>query len=710
MVEQWSKPNASVECRFTHYGVVTPYNLRIVLANPMKIFVVRFFDDSSRSMESHYMWNDLITKIQKDQLLRNIGTFQINCVAHPDYCKEKKIKETPELLVFNDEKVVSYFTQKFEISEMSEENMLFFVEDLGAINPLRKHVVPPPVDLAACCDALIVAGDDIRGNGDGVYRKQLDTKFGHVHYIQDDRSAEIFFEKNEFNIGSPYSSSSDRLKMRTESIMKSIYKDLGRSPCPDELAFWKYRASDFDEWDYDRDIQLHCTTQTELDKIGNVTEHTTDQSVDVSNPLLTPLLADLDPTYTDEDNCASFINIQGAMLPLGRGGGDFYKISEKYNGFVTYFHEETAATNATAALGYYLYYRKYRDFTGWVIGERTTFNSSHSHARLYAADGSYRLFARIAAPNLEIDSYIEACPCRLREEDYWQLRLPSQDNWVRRIEEGWYMGFGGNTNFDISISCASSPAEQLETTRRRRAEAAETKTLSTGQVVPKNYTGPTPPPVAKFEELDMLFIQSQEKLRQLGATLSARMDDFDARFDANTQSLVKKADADLAYVKKKIPEMKLNMDPGSAVGVDGSYLQPAPWTMSSRAAAKSKDTWGADIGDSKKPMFEKTTLGKMMINDCYRSGSFVDHRGATSFSSKANLATGNGFLQTSFKDARFMKQTDGNFLYDENTWKQQSVGKETSCPLADSILNKCHKIIDASQYIGVTFDASGPYS
>jgi len=95
------------------------------------------------------------------------------------------------------------------------------------------------------------------------------------------------------------------------------------------------------------------------------------------------------------------------MLPLGRGGGDFYKITDKYNGFVTYFHEEIPATDDTAAQGYYIYYRKYKDFSGWVIGHRTTFDSTDRMAVLYATDGGYQLYARIATPNLEKSSYTE---------------------------------------------------------------------------------------------------------------------------------------------------------------------------------------------------------------------------------------------------------------------------------------------------------------
>lgn len=36
--------------------------------------------------------------------------------------------------------------------------------------------------------------------------------------------------------------------------------------------------------------------------------------------------------------------------------------------------------------------------------------------------------------------------------------------------------------------------------------------------------------------------------------------------------------------------------------------------------------------------------------------------------------------------------------------------KDVACPLADNFLNRCSKIIDAAQYIGVTFDTTKDYS
>ena len=89
-------------------------------------------------------------------------------------------------------------------------------------------------------------------------------------------------------------------------------------------------------------------------------------------------------------------------------------------------------------------------------------------AVVYARDGGYRIFGRISSPNLDVDSYTESCPCRLRDEHHWEVRLQSQDNWVYRVEPGWHMEFGGNTNFDLSITCASSLVDNYSNNLRRK--------------------------------------------------------------------------------------------------------------------------------------------------------------------------------------------------------------------------------------------------
>ena len=169
--------------------------------------------------------------------------------------------------------------------------MYDFIQEVSEFSPFETHVVPPPVILSACCDAIIVAGKGI-GNtglkGEGVYRKSREPHYQHIHYVDEKTEMEIFFEKDEFNIGYPRSKNYDRINIRSESIMKFIYESPalnGRSPCPYELSTWKYRATDFEKWDYDKEIQLYCTTEENLDRLSKVSEHTAEDSVNVTDPL-----------------------------------------------------------------------------------------------------------------------------------------------------------------------------------------------------------------------------------------------------------------------------------------------------------------------------------------------------------------------------------------------------------------------------------------
>ena len=76
----------------------------------------------------------------------------------------------------------------------------------------------------------------------------------------------------------------------------------------------------------------------------------------------------------------------------------------------------------------------------------------------------------------------------------------------------------------------------------------------------------------------------------------------------------------------------------------------------------------------------------------------------------AASAGGMATLQTSFRDDHFHHLNDKNFLFDDNSLEAQFVGDDISCPLADNILNACNSIIDAAQYIGVTFDVTVGYN
>ena len=83
------------------------------------------------------------------------------------YCKENRIDALPEMLLFQNNRVRKYFSQKFDVSEINEENMKSFVYEFTSANPMRKAVRKPEYDSEQCCDAILVVGENMRGRGEG---------------------------------------------------------------------------------------------------------------------------------------------------------------------------------------------------------------------------------------------------------------------------------------------------------------------------------------------------------------------------------------------------------------------------------------------------------------------------------------------------------------------------------------------------------------
>lgn len=136
-----------------------PDELRLILENPLRSFLVRFFDESSRSHETHYIWNDLVEVITRDQLFKGLSTYQIDCTQYQSYCEEYSVDTVPEMLLFQNNRVRKYFSQKFDASEINEENMRSFVYEFPNANPMRRAVKKPIYDEEICCDALLVKAE-----------------------------------------------------------------------------------------------------------------------------------------------------------------------------------------------------------------------------------------------------------------------------------------------------------------------------------------------------------------------------------------------------------------------------------------------------------------------------------------------------------------------------------------------------------------------
>ena len=94
--------------------------------------------------------------------------------------------------------------------------------------------------------------------------------------------------------------------------------------------------------------------------------------------------------------------------------------------------------------------------------------------------------------------------------------------------------------------------------------------------------------------------QAQNQYQESLEKITANLDAFDADFDTRSEALLDAALNDpivgLAKLKEPFTPVELNMDPGSAIGVNGEFLQPNPWQMSERALSSSPADWGDSIG------------------------------------------------------------------------------------------------------------------
>ena len=81
-----------------------------------------------------------------------------------------------------------------------------------------------------------------------------------------------------------------------------------------------------------------------------------------------------------------------------------------------------------------VFYRKYRDFSGWVLGERS--DPSDPDAGNYADEGGWKIHAKIPSPDLSFDNGILVkCPCDLADPQHDYLPIEERSDW--RIKYEW---------------------------------------------------------------------------------------------------------------------------------------------------------------------------------------------------------------------------------------------------------------------------------
>ena len=80
---------------------------------------------------------------------------------------------TTDILAFNEGQVFTYFTQKFDLSEMTRSDLDSFLNDVNDMNPMSEFIIPPEKQPHECCEIVIVSGDGIDGYiGDGMFERQ----------------------------------------------------------------------------------------------------------------------------------------------------------------------------------------------------------------------------------------------------------------------------------------------------------------------------------------------------------------------------------------------------------------------------------------------------------------------------------------------------------------------------------------------------------
>lgn len=109
-----------------------------------------------------------------------------------------------------------------------------------------------------------------------------------------------------------------------------------------------------------------------------------------------------------------------------------------------------------------------------------------------------------------------------------------------------------------------------------------------------------------FTEVDFMYQQNQDKVAEMMAEMNVELDLFDAEFEASTEYVWEKSKRNLAQLQVKMPEISqdLNMDPGSSIGINGEFLQPAAYNLKAEAQKAVMD-WGESMGGSTLPRLSK---------------------------------------------------------------------------------------------------------
>ena len=229
--------------------------------------------------------------------------------------------------------------------------------------------------------------------------------------------------------------------------------------------------------------------------------------------------------------------------------------------------------------------------------------------------------------------------------------------------------------------------------------------------------------------------ETHDKLEALEAKMTADRDKFNAEFDERSEKLLSAVENDIQRLKTPFPAKTIEMVAGKGT-VSGQLLKPAGFVLHMQQAAydvSDMQKWGENDQKAKARsprLQDDTSIGQMLINDCYRRTSFINNpadRGLEALVASGSAvgsdtnpflddpnasAEGNsagGIHMYDIIDPRFLKKNK-NFLYDPNTLEMSHLDDDKSCGISDTFLNQCGNILDGAQYIGVTFDIRFGYN
>ena len=197
----------TIDCVYENKGLTDSIALATVLEDPLKIHVVRYFDDTTPSIRQNAVFNEVYDHVNVDPLYENVELHQIDCELNDDeaaFCLDQGLEEIPDILVYRGGEIVGYYTQTHDLADFKYENFLTFLDDVNTLDPVKVEKTFPETNVTSCCPAVLVAGDQI-GNSFGFYFRSTETKYGHVHYKNPKNGFELFFNQLEFQIGNPYS-------------------------------------------------------------------------------------------------------------------------------------------------------------------------------------------------------------------------------------------------------------------------------------------------------------------------------------------------------------------------------------------------------------------------------------------------------------------------------------------------------------------------